>query len=140
MSSAKRQRTKESDNMAVEHMGSPVLDEGSGGKGGRRGESAVGGTLRLDIASCLQPIEAEMFSLMLEAVKLSKSGTVVRVAGGWVRDKLLGLEVRRGDAVRCNLHLFDAGAQDHERLCCISSSSHHTCEEHCGIPTVVVFH
>ncbi|CAM9980247.1 unnamed protein product, partial [Hapterophycus canaliculatus] len=61
-------------------------------EGGRRGQSAAGGTLRLDIVSCLQPIEADMFSMMLEAVKLSKSGTVVRVAGGWVRDKLLGLE------------------------------------------------
>lgn len=60
----------------------------------RRGESVVGGTLRLSIASCLTPIEAEILDTMLEAVKLSKSGTVVRVAGGWVRDKLLGLEVR----------------------------------------------
>ena len=60
----------------------------------RRGESVVGGTLRLNIASCLQPIEAEILDTLLEAVKLSKSGTVVRVAGGWVRDKLLGLEVR----------------------------------------------
>lgn len=59
----------------------------------RRGESIVGGTLRLNIASCLKPIEAEILDTMLEAVKLSKSGTVVRIAGGWVRDKLLGLEV-----------------------------------------------
>eukprot|EP00903_Cladosiphon_okamuranus_P016856 g15544.t1 len=58
----------------------------------RRGESVVGGTLRLNIASCLTPIEAEILDTMLEAVKLSKSGTIVRVAGGWVRDKLLGLE------------------------------------------------
>lgn len=95
MSSGKRQRTHESDKMDIEHIGSLVLAKK--GEGGRRGQSAAGGTLRLDIVSCLQPIEAEMFSMMLEAVKLSKSGTVVRVAGGWVRDKLLGLEVRVGD-------------------------------------------
>lgn len=60
----------------------------------RRGKSVVERTSCLNIASCLKPIEAEILDTMLEAVKLSKSGTVVRVAGGWVRDKLLGLEVR----------------------------------------------
>lgn len=48
----------------------------------------------MSIAESLTPTEAELLGTMLEAVKLSKSGTVVRVAGGWVRDKLLGLEVR----------------------------------------------
>lgn len=62
-------------------------------RGGRGGRSAVGDTLRLNILSCLKPTEAKILGMMLEAVKLSKSGTVVRVAGGWVRDKLLGLEV-----------------------------------------------
>lgn len=83
---SKRKRTAEECLSAnIEHM-SP--------ENSRRGESVVGGTLRLNVASCLKPIEAEILDTMLEAVKLSKSGTVVRVAGGWVRDKLLGLEVR----------------------------------------------
>lgn len=83
--SNKRQRT-------TEHMAARETQT----QDGRRGESVVGGTLRLDISSCLKPAEAEILGMMLEAVKLSKSGTVVRVAGGWVRDKLLGLEVRTG--------------------------------------------
>lgn len=80
--SNKRQRTTEQ-----------MAERDTQRRDGRRGESAVGGTLRLDISSCLKPAEAEILGIMLEAVKLSKSGTVVRVAGGWVRDKLLGLEV-----------------------------------------------
>lgn len=63
-------------------------------RGSRGGGSAVGDTLRMNVLSRLNPTEAEIMGIMLEAVKLSKSGTVVRVAGGWVRDKLLGLEVR----------------------------------------------
>ncbi len=83
--SNKRQRT-------TEQM--PPTTEETQTRDRRRGESVVGGTLRLDISSSLKPAEAEILGMMLEAVKLSKSGTVVRVAGGWVRDKLLGLEVR----------------------------------------------
>lgn len=61
--------------------------------GGRQGQSVAGGHLRLDVASSLNRTEAGILGLMIEAVNLSKAKTVVRVAGGWVRDKLLGLEV-----------------------------------------------
>lgn len=114
MSSAiKRQRTDELNMMtgaaSREHMGAVGLK-----RGGRGGESAVGGTLRLNVWSCLKPTEAEILGMMLEAVKLSKSGTVVRVAGGWVRDKLLGLEVR---AVR----IFLPCATARFLYCCLST-------------------
>ncbi|CAM9687420.1 unnamed protein product, partial [Sphacelaria rigidula] len=49
--------------------------------------------------------EAEIFGVMLEAVHMSKAGTVVRVAGGWVRDKLLGLQVKFKTNLSCALSL-----------------------------------
>lgn len=49
--------------------------------------------LRLDITNVLNENEADILALMLGAVKMSESETVVRIAGGWVRDKLLGLQV-----------------------------------------------
>lgn len=61
----------------------------------RAGQSGIGGELRLDVASRLTKNEADIFSLMLDAMEMSTSKTVVRVAGGWVRDKLLGLEVTK---------------------------------------------
>lgn len=82
---AKRQRTNNQRDMTNE-------ENFQGGD--RRGQSAVGGELRLDVSSCLTQAEADILSVITEAVKLSKLQTVVRVAGGWVRDKLLGLEVR----------------------------------------------
>ncbi|CBN74516.1 conserved unknown protein [Ectocarpus siliculosus] len=93
MSCAKRQRTDSiggdmAANRSREHMGPLALTP----RNGRRGESAVGGTLKMNIVSCLKPNEADILAMLLEAVKYSKTGTVVRVAGGWVRDKLLGLE------------------------------------------------
>ncbi|CAB1113427.1 unnamed protein product [Ectocarpus sp. CCAP 1310/34] len=75
-------------NRSREHMGPLALRP----RNGRRGESAEGGTLKMNIVSCLKPNEADILAMLLEAVKHSKTGTVVRVAGGWVRDKLLGLE------------------------------------------------
>lgn len=69
----------------------------------RRGHSGVGGELRLDVSGSLNPTEAAVLHAMAEAVKLSQSKTVVRVAGGWVRDKLLGLEVSRTSAPLCNI-------------------------------------
>lgn len=87
----KRQRTELNMFGAArrEHMGTLGLQ-----RGGRGGRSAAGDTLRLNVLTSLKPTEAEILGMMLEAVNISKSGTVVRVAGGWVRDKLLGLEVR----------------------------------------------
>mmetsp|Transcript_8660 Transcript_8660/g.23807 ORF Transcript_8660/g.23807 Transcript_8660/m.23807 type:complete len:667 (-) Transcript_8660:365-2365(-) len=40
----------------------------------------------------LSPREREVFDFLREVVRESGCGTVMRVAGGWVRDKLLGLE------------------------------------------------
>ena len=39
----------------------------------------------------LTPDEEELFQLVDETLAFHKSNTVVRVAGGWVRDKLLNL-------------------------------------------------
>ena len=36
--------------------------------------------------------EQEIFDLLLSVAIESKSGTILRVVGGWVRDKLLGAE------------------------------------------------
>lgn len=47
----------------------------------------------LDVASSLTPTEAQVLDCMIKAVKHADSKTVVRIAGGWVRDKLLGLQV-----------------------------------------------
>ncbi|CAM9318063.1 unnamed protein product [Ectocarpus sp. 12 AP-2014] len=93
MSCAKRQRTDSvggdmAANRSREHMGPLALRP----RNGRRGESTAGGALKMNIVSCLKPNEADILAMLLEAVKYSKTGTVVRVAGGWVRDKLLGLE------------------------------------------------
>jgi hypothetical protein len=38
----------------------------------------------------LQPRESELFDMLMEVVKHFELNTVMRVAGGWVRDKLLG--------------------------------------------------
>ena len=40
----------------------------------------------------LTAIEAQLFDLLKQAVAQANQGTVLRVAGGWVRDKLLGKE------------------------------------------------
>ena len=37
-------------------------------------------------------LEEQLFALLLQVVAHTKSGTTLRVAGGWVRDKLLGRE------------------------------------------------
>lgn len=47
----------------------------------------------LDVASSLTPTEAQVLGCMIKAVKHAKSNMVVRIVGGWVRDKLLGLPV-----------------------------------------------
>lgn len=59
----------------------------------RCGARRVDMGLQTDITSRLDDIEAALFKVLLGAAELSKSGTVVRVAGGWVRDKLLGQKV-----------------------------------------------
>mmetsp|Transcript_23792 Transcript_23792/g.31106 ORF Transcript_23792/g.31106 Transcript_23792/m.31106 type:complete len:546 (-) Transcript_23792:441-2078(-) len=40
----------------------------------------------------LNPQEEKLFHILSSSVEKSDSGTIVRVAGGWVRDKLLGME------------------------------------------------
>lgn len=89
----KRQRALDEQGMAAspnkEHVTASPLH-----RSGRQGQSGVGGDLRLDVASILNRTEADILGIMIEAVNLSKAKTVVRVAGGWVRDKLLGLEVK----------------------------------------------
>ena len=88
----KRQRALDDQGMAAlpntEHVTPRPLHGG-----GRQGQSGAGSDLRLDVASNLNRTEADILGIMIEAVNLSKAKTVVRVAGGWVRDKLLGLEV-----------------------------------------------
>ncbi len=48
--------------------------------------------LQIDIASSLTSKERKIFNILLGTVNCFKGKTVLRVAGGWVRDKLLGLE------------------------------------------------
>lgn len=47
--------------------------------------------------------EQELFSLLLEAAKHAGSGTTLRCAGGWVRDKLLGKESKDIDVALDNM-------------------------------------
>ena len=41
---------------------------------------------------CLNDAEKELLGTLLEAAQQGGKGTVLRCAGGWVRDKLLGRE------------------------------------------------
>lgn len=88
--SAKRQRALDEQGMAA---AAPSKEHATPSLCGRQEPSGAGGDLRLDVASSLNRTETDILGMMIEAVKLSKAKTVVRVAGGWVRDKLLGLEV-----------------------------------------------
>ncbi|CAM9563358.1 unnamed protein product [Hapterophycus canaliculatus] len=49
-----------------------------------------GGHLRTDVKIHLTQAEEKLFQTLLEMVKHEKMGTTLRVAGGWVRDKLVG--------------------------------------------------
>ncbi|CAM9294232.1 unnamed protein product, partial [Laminaria digitata] len=51
-----------------------------------------GGHLRTDVKVKLTKAESKLFATLLEMVKQEKMGTTLRVAGGWVRDKLVGQE------------------------------------------------
>jgi hypothetical protein len=51
----------------------------------------------------LSPEEQELFSMLLEAAKHAGTGTTLRCAGGWVRDKLLGLESKDIDVALDNM-------------------------------------
>lgn len=88
--SAKRQRALDDQGMAAT---APSKEHATSSLRGRQEPSGAGGDLRLDVASSLNRTETDILGMMVEAAKLSKRNTVVRVAGGWVRDKLLGLEV-----------------------------------------------
>ncbi|CBJ26899.1 conserved unknown protein [Ectocarpus siliculosus] len=50
------------------------------------------GHLRNDIKIILTKEEDKLFKTLLEMVEKEKMGTTLRVAGGWVRDKLVGQE------------------------------------------------
>lgn len=93
-----RHRSSKSEDMAADGQRSEAVTEAKQRESGVRGGTrVVGDELHMNIASSLNRIEAEVLHVMVEAVKMSKSNTVVRVAGGWVRDKLLNLEVKFGD-------------------------------------------
>eukprot|EP00904_Undaria_pinnatifida_P010376 jgi/Undpi1/6469/HiC_scaffold_20.g08948.m1 len=87
--SAKRQRALDDQGMAAT---APSKEHATSSLRGRQEPRGAGGDLRLDVASSLNRTETDILGMMVEAAKLSKRNTVVRVAGGWVRDKLLGLE------------------------------------------------
>lgn len=94
----KRQRTFKAQQQAQQATATEVVRKDmatllQGQTGCCSGRSGVVDDLQLDVQSHLNERESEVLSLMTDAVKLSNSCTVVRVAGGWVRDKLLGLEV-----------------------------------------------
>eukprot|EP00611_Tribonema_gayanum_P001254 TRINITY_DN10929_c0_g1_i1.p1 TRINITY_DN10929_c0_g1~~TRINITY_DN10929_c0_g1_i1.p1 ORF type:complete len:551 (-),score=136.16 TRINITY_DN10929_c0_g1_i1:755-2407(-) len=63
----------------------------------RRGlQAAMRSNLHMDLRNRLTAKEQQVFELLLESAKSQEHGstgnTVIRVAGGWVRDKLLGLQ------------------------------------------------
>lgn len=93
----KRQRTFKAQQQAQQATATVARKDMAAPLQGQTGccsdRSGVAGGLQLDVQSHLNKLEGEVLALMSEAVKLSNSCTVVRVAGGWVRDKLLGLEV-----------------------------------------------
>jgi tRNA nucleotidyltransferase/poly(A) polymerase len=47
--------------------------------------------------------EEQLFSLLLEAAKAAGTGTTLRCAGGWVRDKLLGKDSKDIDVALDNM-------------------------------------
>lgn len=47
--------------------------------------------INTNITDSLTPIEKELFSILLEVAKTKSPNTTLRVAGGWTRDKLLGV-------------------------------------------------
>ncbi|CAM9325472.1 unnamed protein product [Discosporangium mesarthrocarpum] len=77
-----------------------------------------------NVSLSLTAAEADILAVMLEAVEASGKQTIVRVAGGWVRDKHLGLENDDIDialdnctgvefAEMVNAHLKDKGEVTH---------------------------
>lgn len=52
----------------------------------------------------LTETELQLFEVLQEAAAVT--GTTVRIAGGWVRDKLLGLHSDDIDVGRITTHLF----------------------------------
>eukprot|EP00741_Cyanophora_paradoxa_P023683 tig00021612_g22877.t1 len=48
--------------------------------------------VRIEMAVSLTPAEGKLFDLLLSVVRDRKLDTTLRVAGGWVRDKVLGRE------------------------------------------------
>jgi tRNA nucleotidyltransferase/poly(A) polymerase len=73
------------------------------------------GMLRLDIANSLSSCERDIFELLLSAARAKSASTTIRVAGGWVRDKLLGLESDDIDIAvdDCSGVAFAAMVNDH---------------------------
>mmetsp|Transcript_20492 Transcript_20492/g.28744 ORF Transcript_20492/g.28744 Transcript_20492/m.28744 type:complete len:568 (-) Transcript_20492:92-1795(-) len=72
----------------------------------------------------LTPVEKKIFTFLLEVVHKNKSGTTLRAAGGWVRDKILGQQSEDIDialdnmmgkefATLVNKHLIDIGEAPH---------------------------
>jgi len=87
------------------------------------GESfGVNSLLRLDIKASLSAKENEIFEILLKASKRSR--TTVRIAGGWVRDKLLGLENHDIDVALDNISGFEFAEETKKKrfelffICC----------------------
>jgi len=64
------------------------IDKRTAGVGGGDGMDTAGGRESPSIP--LSPAESRLFETMLAVVKDENLGTTLRVAGGWVRDKVLG--------------------------------------------------
>jgi tRNA nucleotidyltransferase/poly(A) polymerase len=63
--------------------------------------------------------ERALFDTLLAAAKFAGSNTVLRAAGGWVRDKLLGKESKDIDIALDNM----LGKEFADKVGCSSSSS-----------------
>lgn len=48
--------------------------------------------MSIDLKITLNPMETAIFDILLSSLKVKNRKTIARVAGGWVRDKLLNRE------------------------------------------------
>ncbi|KAI8467242.1 MAG: hypothetical protein J3K34DRAFT_431337 [Monoraphidium minutum] len=71
--------------------------------------------------------EQELFTLLLEAAKHAGTGTTLRCAGGWVRDKLLGKESKDIDVALDNMLGKEFADKARRRARARGTRAAHTC-------------
>ena len=66
--------------------------------------SPEGGHITIDTAIKLTELEEKVFGTLKEVAEKNNLDTVMRVSGGWVRDKLLGKESHDIDIALDNMY------------------------------------